>query len=132
MLRMRLYLYGSTSTLRTDQEALGRSLNVADVYSPLARWRLCLAEYEHDIQHRPDINRQLADGTSRLRTDGRDDKLLDDEVPCFAVKNSDNGLLDGKSVLVWWEEGYFRSKNWAMVPEVFAAEDAYVMPVKAE
>ena len=82
------YLYGSTFNLRTDHEALRWVLNLADRSGRLARWRLRLAEYDYDLQYRPGVKHQLADGVSRLRTDEGETAAVDDEVPCFVVQVS--------------------------------------------
>ena len=80
------YLYGSAFNLRTDHEALRWVLNLGDSSGRLARWSLRLAEYDYELQSRPGVKYQLADGVSRLRIDGGDTELVDDEVPCFAVQ----------------------------------------------
>ena len=86
ILKLRPYLYGSAVNLRADHEALRWVLNLADSSGRLARWRLRLAEYDYEVQYRPGVKHQLADGVSRLRTDGGDTELVDEEVPCFAVQ----------------------------------------------
>ena len=96
ILTLRPYLYGSAFNLRTDHEALRWVLNLADSSGRLARWRLRLAEYDYEVQYRPGVKHQLADGVSRLRTDGGDTAPVDDEVPCFAVQYDEGSeaLLD--------------------------------------
>ncbi|CDF39905.1 unnamed protein product [Chondrus crispus] len=86
ILTLRPYLYGNTFDLRTDHEALRWVLNLANSSGPLERWRLRLAEYDYDVQYRPGIKHQLADGVSRLGVDGATPEPVDDEVPCFAVQ----------------------------------------------
>ena len=55
-----------------------------------------LAEFEYKVQFRAGVKHQLADGVSRLRTDGGDTESVDDEVPCFAVQYDEGSeaLLD--------------------------------------
>ena len=86
ILKLRPYLYENTFDLRTDHEALCWVLNLADSSSRLARWLLHLAEYDNDVQYRPGIKHQLADGVSHLRVKGASSEPVDDEVPCFAVQ----------------------------------------------
>ena len=45
-----------------------------------------MAEYDYEVQYRPGVKPQLADGVSRFRTDGGDTEPVDDEVSCFAVQ----------------------------------------------
>ena len=96
ILTLRPYLYGSAINLRTDHEALRWVLNLADSSGRLARWRLRLAEYDYELKYRPGIKHQLADGVSRLRTDGGDTEPVDDEVSCFVVQYDEGSeaLLD--------------------------------------
>ena len=55
-----------------------------------------MAEYDYEVQYRPGVKQQLADGVSRLRTAGGDTASVNDEVPCFAVQYDDGSeaLLD--------------------------------------
>lgn len=99
MLTLRPYLYRSTFTLRTEPEALCWLLNLAHVSDRLARCRLRLAEYGYDIEYRPIIERQLADGASRLRSDGGDETPLEEEMPCFSVEASEIAPPDDKMAL---------------------------------
>ena len=96
ILTLRPYLYGSAFNLRTDHEALRWVRNLADSSSRLARWCLRSAEYDFEVQYRPGVKHQLADGVSRLRTDRGDTAPVDDEVPCFAVQYAEGSeaLLD--------------------------------------
>ena len=68
VLILRPYLLGTQFTVRTDQHALRWLLNLTNVSGRLARWRLRLAEYEFEVEYRPGVKHQLADGMSRLRT----------------------------------------------------------------
>ncbi|CDF38306.1 unnamed protein product [Chondrus crispus] len=101
ILTLRPYLYGSAFNLRTDHEAVRWVLNLADSSGRLARWRLRLAEYNYEVQYRPGVKHQLADGVSRLRTDGGDTTPVDDEVSCFVVQSQEGSAsLLGK---VHWD-----------------------------
>ena len=86
ILTLRPFLYWNTFDLRTDHEALLWSLTLADSSGRLARWRLRLSEYDYDIQYRPGIKHQLADGVSRLPAEGASSEPVDDKVPCFALQ----------------------------------------------
>lgn len=88
-----------------------------------------LAEYEYGVQYRPGDKHLLADGVSRMRTDGGDDTLLDVEVLCFAVESSSDALSDEQSILGWSDEGVDCSENNAMMPEVLAVEDTDAMSI---
>ena len=96
ILTLRPYLYGGAFNLRTDHEALRWVLNLANSSGRLVRWRLRLEEYDYEVEYRPGVKHQLADGVSRLRTDGGDTAPVDDEVPCFAVQYDEGSeaLLD--------------------------------------
>ena len=86
ILTLQQYLYGSVFNLRTDPEALRWVLNLADSSGRLARWRLRLADYDYEVKYRPGVKYQLANGVSRLCTDGGDTDPGDDEVSCFSVQ----------------------------------------------
>ena len=93
---LRPYPYGRAFNFGTDQEAILWVLNLAYSSGRLARWYLRLAEYDYELQYRPGVKHQLADGVSRLRTDGGDTEPVDDEVPCFTVQCDEGSepLLD--------------------------------------
>lgn len=54
--------------------------------------------------------------------------LLDEEVPCSAVKASDNAGPDEKTVLGCRKGDDDRLKSLAMIPEVLAAKNTNVRP----
>ena len=88
ILALRPYLDSSRFTLRTDHEPLRWILNIAEPSGRLARWRLRLAEFDFEVQYRPGRQHNLADGMSRLLTEGGDTSPIDDEIPCFSVMES--------------------------------------------
>ena len=96
ILTLRPYLYRGAFNQCTDHEALRWVLNLADSFGRLRPLRLRLAEYNYEVQYRPGVKHQVADGVSRLRTDGGDTEPVDDEVPCFVVQYEDGSepLLD--------------------------------------
>jgi Integrase zinc binding domain len=55
----------------------------------LARWRLRLEEYEFTIQYRPGIKNSLADGCSRVISNGSDATVYDDTIPCFTMEEEE-------------------------------------------
>lgn len=61
----RCYLMGKKFTIITDHRPLRWLLQLRDPSSRLARWALCLAEYEFDIQHRAGRKHGNADALSR-------------------------------------------------------------------
>ena len=91
VLMLRPYLLGTQFTVRTDYHALRWLLNLTDVSGRLARWRLHLAKNDFEVEYRPGMKHQLADGMSRLRT-GDDPEEIEDEIPTFAVE-TDGGEL---------------------------------------
>ena len=109
ILTLRPYLYGNTFNLRTDHEALRWVLNLADSSGRLARWRLRLAEYDYEVQYRPGVKHQLADGVSRLRVKDALSEPVDDEVPCFAVQWQEEGENPSRRGTVQWVPPPYRS-----------------------
>jgi RNase H-like domain found in reverse transcriptase len=78
---LRPYLEGVAFTVRSDQVALRWLLSFKDPSGRLARWRLRLADFYFIIQYRPGIKNNLADGCSRLPSEGSDKMDFDDDVP---------------------------------------------------
>jgi hypothetical protein len=52
----------------------------------LARWRLRLAEFEFTVKYRPGIKNSLADGCSRVTSEGGDKLPCDDDIPTFLLE----------------------------------------------
>jgi RNase H-like domain found in reverse transcriptase/Reverse transcriptase (RNA-dependent DNA polymerase)/Integrase zinc binding domain len=89
--RLRPYLEATRFTVRTDHAALTWLFDVDGDNRRLARWRLCLAEYDFTVKHRLGVIHQPADGLSRLRTEGHDESDLGDEIPCIVVADESEG-----------------------------------------
>jgi hypothetical protein len=83
ILLLRPYLEGASFTVRSDQVALKWLLSFKDSSGILARWKLRLAEFDFTIQYRPGIKNILADGCSRVPSEGSDTLPCDDMIPCF-------------------------------------------------
>jgi hypothetical protein len=81
ILYLQPYLEGQRFLIRTDQVALKWLLSLKDSTGRLGRWRLRLAEFEFTIQYRPGIKNSLADGCSRVKTDGGDTTTCNDDIP---------------------------------------------------
>jgi RNase H-like domain found in reverse transcriptase/Integrase zinc binding domain/Integrase core domain len=90
ILYLRPYLEGQRFLIRTDQVALKWLLSLKDPSGRLARWRLRLAEFEFTIQYRPGIKNSLADGCSRVKTDGGDTTTCHDDIPCFLIDTEED------------------------------------------
>ena len=80
---LRPYLEGQRFTIRTDHDALKWLLNLRDPRGRLARWSLRLQEFDYEVIYKPGRTHALADGTSRLLTEGLDRSHFDDEIPCL-------------------------------------------------
>lgn len=63
----RPYLFGNKFTLYTDHKPLQYIFNLKDPSSKLVRWRLCLEEFDYDIQYRSGKQNVVADGLSRIK-----------------------------------------------------------------
>lgn len=87
ILLLRPYLEGIAFTVRSDQVALKWLLSFKDPSGRLARWRLRLAEFDFTIQYRPGIKNNLADGCSRVQSEGSDKLPCDDMIPCFVQED---------------------------------------------
>lgn len=92
VLHLRPYLEGSRFTIRTDHDALKWLMNLRDPRGRLARWALRLQEFDYEIQYKPGSSHALADGPSRLLTDGIDQSHFDDDIPCLPRRSN---LLTG-------------------------------------
>ena len=88
MLHLRPYLEGTRFTIRTDHDALKWLMNLRDPRGRLARWALRLQEFDYEVQYKPGSSHALADGPSRLLTDGIDQSHFDDEIPCLPRRSN--------------------------------------------
>lgn len=84
------------------------------------------------MQYRPDIRHRMADGVSKLLTDGENDTPLSDAVPCFAVEASDRAPPDELLALGWRKEYDDRSEKRAWMPEFLAVKETEVLPTMVE
>ena len=89
ILLLRPYLERKRFTIRTDEVALKWLLSLKDPSGRLARWRLRLAEFEFSIQYRPGIKNSLADGCSRVTSQGGDTNKCDDAIPTFIMETDE-------------------------------------------
>ena len=88
VLHLRPYLEGSRFTIRTDHDALKWLMNLRDPRGRLARWALRLQEFDYEVQYKPGSSHAMADGPSRLLTDGIDQSHFDDEIPCLPRRSN--------------------------------------------
>ena len=80
---LRPYLEGQRFTIRTDHDALKWLLNLRDPRGRLARWSLRLQEFDYEVVYKQGKTHALADGPSRLLTEGLDTSHFDDDIPCL-------------------------------------------------
>lgn len=64
-----------------------------------------------------------------MHSNGADDTIFDDKVPCFVGKTSKNAPTDKELIPGWWDENDSRSKSRAMMREVLAVKGSDVMPL---
>jgi len=93
-LKLRPYLEGDRSLVRTDHDCLRWILNIEGSGNPrLARWRLRLSELDFEVAYKPGMTNYLADSISRLESGASDETAFDDAVPVFATPaNTVRGL----------------------------------------
>jgi len=92
VLHLRHYVDGAHLTVRTDHECLSWIYRLATASGRLLRWRLRLAEFDFDVKYKKGANHHLPDALSRLPSDGKDDGELDDEIPCFLLAQTAQGV----------------------------------------
>lgn len=72
--------------MRTDHDAFGWILNMADETVELYRWLLRLQELSFDVVNRAGIKNQAADALSKLWITGEDQTELNDELPVLIIE----------------------------------------------
>lgn len=85
---LRPYLEGARFIVRCDHAALRSIFTGSNASGRITRWRLRLAEFDYELQHKPGRFHHVPDALSRLPTEGRDETPLDVEVPVLAVTRS--------------------------------------------
>jgi len=81
---LRSYREGTHFIVRCDHSAL-RGIFMGQTPSHrLNRWRIRLAEYDFEVQHRPGKDHKVADALSRLPTTGLDTTVIPEELPVLA------------------------------------------------
>lgn len=71
-----------------DHAALRSTFVGSKASGRITRWRLRLAEFDCELQHKPGRWHHVPDALSRLLTEGRDETPLDVVVPVLAVTRS--------------------------------------------
>lgn len=66
IMRFRYFLLGVTFTVVTDHQALRWLWRLSDPTGRLARWIMCLSQYDFRVVHRRGIDIPHADALSRL------------------------------------------------------------------
>lgn len=80
MVQERPYLKGTRFTISTDHNAFRWLVKMSDASSRLARWTLCMAEFDYEVTCRPSLKHYAADAFSRILTNGTDLTSLHDEI----------------------------------------------------
>lgn len=88
---LRPYLEGQEFLIRTDHGSLRWLLSMDSSQGRLARWRLRLAEFKYKVCTRAGREHHCADIMSRLETQGVDDSVIPEEIPCFILPNVARG-----------------------------------------
>lgn len=92
---LRPYIEGRKFLIRCDHKALKWILTTtACTNNRLNRWRLCLAEFDYDVEYRPGPKHAVADALSRIPTDGKDTSPIPEELPHVAVTTRSGTVLD--------------------------------------
>lgn len=128
MLALFLFLYGLSLTLHTDHEALQRLLKLDGASGWMAWLRLALLEYKYGMQYRPGTRQQLADGVSRLRTDGREDIILGNKVSYFSAEPTADARSKQQPAFGMWNDCDDHSNCRAWMPRVLVSEETNVTP----
>lgn len=62
----------------------------------LIRWRLRLAEFDHDVEYKSGQCHAVADAMSRITTDGEHQHLIPEKVPLVGVTTRSGAVLDSR------------------------------------
>ena len=93
-----------------------------------------LAEFEFEVEYRPGRKNSVADGMSRLPTDGDDRRPIEDEIPCFLVSDGTPTLetTNPRPLSDIWDE--IPNDDYVENPEVLALSetDPDVTPITTE
>lgn len=87
VLRFRLYLESTRSTIRIDHDSLKWNLNLTDASGRLVGWRVRLSESDFNVVHKAGVEHETTDKLSELRSGGEGMCHLDDDLPVSNVKN---------------------------------------------
>ena len=82
---LRHYLEGEKFLIRCDHRALQFIFKTDCTNTRLNRWRVRLAPFNFDIEYRPGRQHALADGLSRVPTEGLDTNPVDEDIPIVGV-----------------------------------------------
>lgn len=101
-LLLRPYLEGQRLTICTDHDSLQWIHNLDDSPEKLAKWRLCLSEFDFEEIHIPRNKNQGSDALSRLETEGTYKTLPEDgihklKVSWVQITKPHNYEQDGRS-----------------------------------
>lgn len=91
---LRPYLEGSKFLVRCDHRALQWIFTTQCTNNRLNRWRLRLAEFDFDIEYKQGRKHTMADGLSRLLTDGLDTAPISEEIPVVGVVTRSGRALE--------------------------------------
>lgn len=84
-------------TIRTDQDALRRILNLPDPTKQLVRWRVYLSEFYFNVIHRAGIKLRATDALSQFFTTDKDESRLEIERPFPSIDYVMNANISDKS-----------------------------------
>ena len=84
------YLYGSKFQVLTDHRPLQWLMSIKEPTGRLARWALCLQEYDIDISYRPGKANQNADCLSRIPVPENENRTsIEEPVPIIFLMTKD-------------------------------------------
>ena len=93
----RTYVYGRKFLIRTDHKPLVWLNNLKEPNMKLQRWKICLNEYEFDIEYIKGKENFIADGLSRIPvTEEMINEILQNQED--ANENEDNDNNDNDSI----------------------------------